>query len=251
MTGLPSWALDLTLGSNQPLYSSGYWGRPFSFFESRVMPSMRLFRKCGLQAQIKVDEEVTRLSVIGNYLGTIAETTGSTFDTKGNDHYTVMTPRVLHDAYLMIAKPRHIPIETFIQAIIGGLDDSSEAEAALVHIVRDSVSTQESSTLREEHVRHTDGVAFVTEEGDVGRAYHPDFENGIRAGDVIVGLFGINFPFILRKVPAEDGEETVYTMVNVAYITGHEWGHAFIESAPDDAEWPDIEQYGLQRYTIV
>lgn len=215
------------------------------------MPSMRLFRKCGLQAQIKVDEEVTRLSVIGNYLGTIAETTGSTFDTKGNDHYTVMTPRVLHDAYLMIAKPRHIPIETFIQAIIGGLDDSSEAEAALVHIVRDSVSTQESSTLREEHVRHTDGVAFVTEEGDVGRAYHPDFENGIRAGDVIVGLFGINFPFILRKVPAEDGEEAVYTMVNVAYITGHEWGHAFIESAPDDAEWPDIEQYGLQRYTIV
>jgi hypothetical protein len=253
ITGLPSWVLDLTIDTKQPFFFLGSPGRPSRFLESRAFYSMSLSWKCGLQAHIKVDEELTRLSVIGNYLGTIVETTGSTFDTQGDDyHYaTVITPRVLHDAYLMIAKPRHIPIEVFIQAIMGGHDGSSEDEAALVQIVQESISTQDTFMLGGQHTFHIDNVVFVTAEGQVGRAYHPDFENGIRAGDIVVGLFGINYPFILRKVPAENGEETVYTMVNVAYITGHEWGHDFVKSAPDDEEWPDIEKYGLQRYTIV
>jgi hypothetical protein len=252
MTGLPSWVLDLTIGTKQPFYLSGFPGSPDSFLDSRAHDLMRLSRKRGLQAQIKVDEHFTRLSIIGNYLGTIVETTGSIFDTKGVDIFTIMTPRTLHDAYLMIAKPRHISIGAFVQAIIaGGPGVSSEDEAAVVQILQDSIGTQDVSVLSEKYVAHVDLVVFVTAEGQVGKAYHPDFENGIRAGDVVVGLFGINYPFILRKVPAEDGEEVVYTMVNVAYVANHEWGHDFIESAPDDAEWPDVEQYGLQRYTIV
>ena len=252
MTGLPSWVLDLTIGSKQPFFFLGAPGRPAQFFESHAFEYMRLNSKRGLQAHINVDEHFTRLFIIGNYLGTIVKTTGSSFDTKGNDGiHTVMTPRVLHDAYLTIAQPRHISIGAFVQAIAAGVNVNDEDEAALVQILEDSVGVQDSSVISEKYSAHIDTVAFVTEEGQVGRAYHPDFENGIRAGDVVVGLFGINYPFILRKVPAEDGEEVVYTMVNVAYITGHEWGHDFIESAPDDAEWPNIEEYGLQRYTIV
>ena len=252
MTGLPSWVLDLTIGCKQPFYFGGYPGDPDSFLVSRSIGLMRLSRKRGLQAQLKADEHFTRLSVIGKHLGTIVETSGNRFDSKGdNIHNIVMLIQTLQDAYVSIAKPRHIPLETFVQAIIASDDVTSEDEAAVVQILRDSVGTENSFELPSEYSNHVDTVVFVTEEGQVGRAYHPDFENGIRAGDVVVGLFGINYPFILRKTPAEDGEQVVYTMVNVALITGHEWGHDFIENAPDDAEWPNIEEYGLQRYTIV
>jgi hypothetical protein len=180
------------------------------------------------------------------------ETTGNLFDAKGGGNYsTVNSSQTLHDAYLMIAQPRHIPVKAFAKVIIGVRDEGGEGEAALAQSLQDPIGTPISYELYTKYWYHVDNVVFVTAEGQVGRAYHPDFENGIRAGDIVVGLFGINYPFILRKVPAEDAEEVVYTMVNVAYITGHEWGHDFIESAPDDAEWPNIEEYGLQRYTIV
>jgi hypothetical protein len=252
MTGLPSWVLDLTIGCKQPFFHLGGPGRPDHFFDNYPFDELRLSSRRGLRAHIKVDEHFTRLSVIGNYLGTIVETTGTIFDTKGVRFYeAVMTSQTLHDAYLMVAQPRHIPIETFIKAIIGGQSDISKAEAALMQTLQDPSGTYDFSGLIAKYGAHIDNVVFVTKEGHVGRAYHPDFENGIRAGDVVVGLFGINYPFILRKVLAEDGDEAVYTMVNVAYIANHEWGHDFIESAPDDAEWPNIEEYGLQRYTIV
>jgi hypothetical protein len=46
--------------------------------------------------------------------------------------------------------------------------------------------------------RVRDSIMFVIGEGRLGLAYHPDFINGIRAGDVVVDLSGINLPFILR-----------------------------------------------------
>jgi hypothetical protein len=55
---------------------------------------------------------------------------------------------------------------------------------------------------------------FVTGEGRVGLAYHSDFINGIRAGGVVVSLFGINLPFVLRP----DDSTSHYHMVNVAYL---------------------------------
>ena len=255
MTGLPSWALDLTIRSNRPFFSGGY-SKPHYYLEESAYYFMLLPRKQGLQAHVKVDEQFTRLSIIGTYLGTIVETTGSMFDTKGGDSNEYDRPQTLHEAYLMIAEPRQIPIRAFVQAIMGGQDQSDMEKAAFFQVLQElnnvGTYTRDISGLNDRvYGYHVDNVVFVTEEGEVGRAYHPDFENGIRAGDVVVGLFGINYPFILRKVPAEDGQEAVYTMVNVAYITGHEWGHDFVESAPDDAEWPNIEEYGLQRYTIV
>jgi hypothetical protein len=255
MTGLPSWAFDLTMDTERPFFYLGFPGRPDNFWNNdNALGLISLKYKTGLQTHIKVDEHFTRLFIIGHYLGTLVETTGSTFDTKGTDGIvTVMSPRTLHDAYLMIANQRQIPIRAFVQAITGGLYHASDIEAALLQTLQESIDTgtRNLSGPSVLCVSHVDTVVFVTEEGHVGRAYHPDFENGIRAGDVVVGLFGVNYPFILRKVPAEDGEEVVYTMVNVAYIAGHEWGHDFVKSAPDDKEWPDIEQYGLQRYTIV
>jgi hypothetical protein len=72
MTGLPSWVLDLTIGTKQPFYFLGTPGRPDSFFDSRAIDLMRLSRKRGLQAQTKVNEELTRLchwQLSGYYCG--------------------------------------------------------------------------------------------------------------------------------------------------------------------------------------
>jgi hypothetical protein len=49
------------------------------------------------------------------------------------------------------------------------------------------------------HTNTTVGSLFVTEEGHIGGSYHPD-TIGIRAGYVLVALFGVEKPCILRPV---------------------------------------------------
>lgn len=93
-------------------------------------------------------------------------------------------------------------------------------------------------------------IIFTTEEGHVGALYHPDPLVGVQSGDVVVGLFGTNVPFVLRPVPKMDGEEQTYTMVNLAYVAGHKCGHEFVANPEPGAKWEDSEQYGLREYTI-
>jgi hypothetical protein len=63
----------------------------------------------------------------------------------------------------------------------------------------------------------SDGTIFVTGEGDLGGSYHPD-SIGIQAGDILVALFGVEVPFILRPIL----ETSTYQMLNVANMPG--WG---------------------------
>ncbi|KAK3214936.1 hypothetical protein GRF29_19g1733159 [Pseudopithomyces chartarum] len=63
-------------------------------------------------------------------------------------------------------------------------------------------------------------ILFVTDTGCVGLTYHSDIGNGVRPGDHVAGLFGIDFPFILRGSPGTDS----FSMVNVANVVGHQWG---------------------------
>jgi hypothetical protein len=108
---------------------------------------------------------------------------------------------------------------------------------------------------------------FVTDKAHFGVSYHPDDAQGIRIGDEVVGLFGINFPFILRR-----NADQTHRMVNVARISGHTWGHGFLgnnvkpkpEPSVDSrslgshsrthaagASWKDYEQFGMREYAIV
>lgn len=94
-------------------------------------------------------------------------------------------------------------------------------------------------------------ILFVTREGHVGLSYHPDAINGIRPGDVVVGLFGINLPFILRRsVSSKD-----YNMVNIAFVAHHICSHPALKDAPEGTTendvWENLEKFGLQEYTIV
>jgi hypothetical protein len=57
-------------------------------------------------------------------------------------------------------------------------------------------------------------MLFLTDTGRVGRC-----PGGVEEGDILAGLFGIDFPFILRSAGNEQ-----YTMVNVAHVMDHEVG---------------------------
>jgi len=94
-------------------------------------------------------------------------------------------------------------------------------------------------------------IIFVTSEGYAGMSYRPDTVNGIRPGDVLVGLFGVNIPFVLRR--SESGKE--YQMINVAWVVDHGCCVAPLTDAPEettqDDVWNDPGRFGLQKYTIV
>lgn len=62
----------------------------------------------------------------------------------------------------------------------------------------------------------TNRIAFVTHKGVVGISYHPDPLDGIRPGDRIVDLFGMNMPFVLR----ENYQDLTWQMINVAGVVG-------------------------------
>jgi hypothetical protein len=99
--------------------------------------------------------------------------------------------------------------------------------------------------------RPNDSIVFITAEKHLGMVYHPDFQNGIQPGDIVVGLFGINFPFILRPVPGGIDRKPAYNMINVAYIANHNYGHDFVENAPPKTSWRDLREFGLQDYIII
>lgn len=75
--------------------------------------------------------------------------------------------------------------------------------------------------------------------------------NGTRPGDVVVGLFGVNLPFVLRQVERSNQ----YQIVNVASVSGHDLHHPELEEIVDgtteDDIWEDLERYGLQEYRII
>ena len=90
-----------------------------------------------------------------------------------------------------------------------------------------------------------DHTLFVTDSGHIGLSYHPNLDNSIRTGDLVIGFFGVNYPFLLRPVA------TGYEMINVAHIAGHEWGHGFVEQGEVSGDWTELEQCELREFTIV
>jgi hypothetical protein len=59
---------------------------------------------------------------------------------------------------------------------------------------------------------------FITDSGHIGQTYHPN-PDGVRQGDILVGLFGINFPFVIHPL-----DHQKFRMINVAHVVDHEWG---------------------------
>jgi hypothetical protein len=98
---------------------------------------------------------------------------------------------------------------------------------------------------------HEECHIFFTDSDQVGITHHADLINGVRVGDEVVGLFGINFPFVLRCATENSDDGSVYTMVNLAHVADHQWEHEFLSDAGLDAQWSHFEKFGLKEYMIV
>lgn len=115
-------------------------------------------------------------------------------------------------------------------------------------------------------LRAKNRIVFITDTNLIGLSYHEDPMQGIQRGDVLVGLFGVNFPFILRRII--DESET-YNMINLASVANHKWGHSFLGNTlplidqrlaaglilevefDADVTWKDFEKFGMKEYDIV
>lgn len=120
------------------------------------------------------------------------------------------------------------PRDTILRAMLGNSQSISLVDRVLGDGLLGPVfQTQESdiSPLRLETGKHQDlwtllsetalnRTVYVTDTGHAGLAM-----GDAREGDVLVGLFGIMFPFILRR-----GDDGTYSMVSVAHVVDHELG---------------------------
>ncbi|KAL1606240.1 hypothetical protein SLS60_003642 [Paraconiothyrium brasiliense] len=91
-----------------------------------------------------------------------------------------------------------------------------------------------------------DETIFVTDYGRLGRIYYHDPNDSVKIGDIVVGLFGVNLPFVLR--PNENG---TYRILNLAFILDHECKHDFLHNVGEGATWEEFERYGIKEYAIV
>jgi len=66
----------------------------------------------------------------------------------------------------------------------------------------------------------------------------------VEIGDAVIGLFGLNLPFILRKL-----DNGCFRMINVARIGGHDVGHDIPEDVTDTGLL--YTDYGLRDYEIM
>lgn len=100
-----------------------------------------------------------------------------------------------------------------------------------ISLNRRRVEAQTVTTTRVDQIteRMQNKFLFVTDIGQVGVLYYEDFDTGIRSGGLLVGLFGVNFPFNLRTTNCTD-ENTTYHIVNNALVSNHQWGHCFLEN---------------------
>jgi hypothetical protein len=244
--GLPTWVVDLT----RPPYdlkSNRTYHRPEYF----IPTYLRINPKKAPIAHISADNA---LHTIGAYIGTIVETSQDLFF-KGF-HFDSVTD-ILYHIYTKMLKPRNISVEHMMDTILKygigsdvhdeGIDLSSQYLAARIQERIPKTKLWDAKLQFCIHER----ILFVTSEGHLGFSYHPDTTNGIRPGDVVVGLFSSNFPFILRKT--QSGE--YYQMINIAYVGGHVCSHPAIDNAPEGTTeediWNDMGKFGVEEYTIV
>jgi hypothetical protein len=238
---LPSWAMDLTK-SPTDLDATGTHNRP-----SRFIPAnLKVNPKRDNIARVNDDNS---LHTIGTYIGTVVETSQ---DLLFNAPESVK--ETLFYVYNKMLKPRNISVEHLMRTIF----EFSKGSARVGKFLNGPLFTRMKQTTPETKDQETmlhycirDRILFVTSDGHMGFSYHPDTTNGIRPGDVVVGLCSSNVPFILRKT--RSGKD--YQMINIAYVGDHVCSHPAIDKALEETTaediWSDLGKFGVEEYTIV
>ncbi|KAJ4985742.1 heterokaryon incompatibility protein [Stagonosporopsis vannaccii] len=256
---LPTWALDLNISSQAPeLHGQNgpYWLIP----TRAVHPGALLCHTNHIPDRVQVSDDFKCLRIVGLHLGTI-DTTDST--TINSDGYMGFQKRAtaLRNIFNSFLKPRHITANSLLHALT--IDRKTpvldpKLSEQLPKVFEELLSSQEEIAFPSPFFDvlvalsgHEGCHLFLTDNDAVGITYHPDTTHGVRQGDEVVGLLGINFPFILRPVREKLGDNPVYKMINVAHVADHQWEHDFLQNAAADAQWSDFTKYGLKKYAIV
>lgn len=193
------------------------------------------------------------LHTAGVYIGSVAVTSSVYMPVPpANSGQMWLSAGTLNHIYTTYAEPRQIDSHMLFYTMLGRdmtVPDLCEVrdKAADWRPIADAKDTEEAHDLGWYAVSAPalHRTMFITEEGHVGLAYHPDVFNGIRVGDVVVGLYGLNIPYVLRQVGGG------YQVINIAHVAGHEFGHEFFAEGEDGATWRDFEKFGLQEYALV
>jgi hypothetical protein len=294
VSGLPSWVPDL-LFARAP-YASGKYslspGRTSAYHLPDVIlddniiqcPITALDDMCSLLpfGPAAFSPDLRKLFAPGVLIGTIVETSGELFNGLDGAISITEQAKILRRTYDFVLGPRSIAMVSMIRFLISqdlrgsessvqrAAIESFESDLHLADIPKDVRAEMENLVI-DMVSSVADRILFVTDSHEIGLAYHPNAAHGIRSGDIIGGLFGVSFPFVLR--PTDDGQ---YRMINVARVFGMEWGHVFLgnQEAQSDLQseevrrtqqlhrredlkaateitWRDYEHHGMREFVIV
>lgn len=261
MPNLPSWAIDITLLSKRNSV-------PVEYLYDVSWPKDQDTSKrlSGSFAHFPTTE---KLHTIGTFIGTIeAISQGLLLQSCWKEDDSIWMDgilQMLRDTYHGLLRPRGVSVKEFVytlrpeQKAFHGIP-MREFDSALEQLFGSTpddhglsnVLTEMQEKIITQIGEYSLGeFIFVTDTGKVGTVYHPDYKNGIRPGDVVVGLFRQNLPFVLRQV----GSTGECQMINAANLTRHRFGRVALDEAPESVTeldvWGDLERYGLEEYVIV
>ena len=149
----------------------------------------------------------------GVLIATIAHTSGDLLDHLDDTKGGTDVLKKLHKLHCDLMKPLNggmsalVCVCALLGATKGGLEGTAVIKEAQQALKADSICTeasteelfQQRAVLNELALGAANRIVFVTDKQQVGVTYHPDSLGGITSGDLIVGLFGINLPVILRS----------------------------------------------------
>lgn len=188
MEGVPTWVLDLTLGTRITSYYDYLKCKPRIPIPVGVSVADLLRKIKDLPIPLKIDSELAQLSTLGAYLGTIAETSKHLLDSRDDPTAVPPAPAIIYDTYQTMIKPRHIAAKTFMRALIPQHEISGADSVLFEQFLQERIEGNDpraifggiyAEILGRLHIA-VNKVLFVTAEKQVGLAHHPDFDSGIR-----------------------------------------------------------------------
>lgn len=256
--GRPSWVPDLThctslirvkseTESSSQYWEPQYW-KPHHILGYVPEPEYSSYPSEKSQQtsprMIKVSSDHKTLSAVGRSLGRISwVSTPQSFRNEGQTSYI----RDLFDT----SQSHGFSSRTFCSTIFGQSDHSDSDTQCLKEYLGDTDAVYDETALdnRSSIKMVTQRVAyqtiFTTDEGHRGRSYHPA-PDGVQSGDILVVLFSVEVPFMLR--PLKAGK---YNMINVAYVCDHPWASDRPASSLPNNDWSNLDSLGLQVFEIV
>lgn len=237
LSSLPTWALDPDINTRYAETIHNY-NQPENMLQRFNLHIPQ--RTCKFQSPTRFSPDNV-LHTVGTSFGTILYTSGellrSTRDEFKPENLRLGIMHVMDRIYETMLKPRNLQGEDLWLTFVRNPQFLALEER------RRRLFTKRGPPFNK--------TIFVTSNSHVGLTYHPDMLNGIRPGDVVVGLFGVSLPFVLRKVE----QSNQYQIINVASVSGHDLYHPELEGAAEgtteDDVWEDLDRYGLQEYKII